>query len=305
MNHFLVKGRIQKEELPLLWKNYSEFEHSDVKDWMEQNWSRVCLLASSVYMIIIFGGQYIMSARERFEMQNVLTFWNIFLALFSLMGFSRTLPELFHVLFSSRGDGLYHSLCIPSFIEKDRVSGFWSLMFVISKVPELGDTLFIILRKQRLIFLHWYHHVTVLLYSWYSYSEYTAVARWFIVMNYLVHSLMYSYYTFKTLKFRVPRQISMTITFLQLVQMIFGCIINISTYQIKLSGKSCQVSYQNIKFSLLMYASYFFLFVKFFVDSYIIFDKRKKPQKINMIEEKNNSRDNINSYLSVENKKIS
>nr|XP_040578120.1 elongation of very long chain fatty acids protein 6-like isoform X1 [Lepeophtheirus salmonis] len=177
-----------------------EFEHSDVKDWMEQNWSRVCLLASSVYMIIIFGGQYIMSARERFEMQNVLTFWNIFLALFSLMGFSRTLPELFHVLFSSRGDGLYHSLCIPSFIEKDRVSGFWSLMFVISKVPELGDTLFIILRKQRLIFLHWYHHVTVLLYSWYSYSEYTAVARWFIVMNYLVHSLMYSYYTFKTLK---------------------------------------------------------------------------------------------------------
>ncbi|CAB4057642.1 ELOVL6 [Lepeophtheirus salmonis] len=103
----------------------------------------------------------------------------------------------------SRGDGLYHSLCIPSFIEKDRVSGFWSLMFVISKVPELGDTLFIILRKQRLIFLHWYHHVTVLLYSWYSYSEYTAVARWFIVMNYLVHSLMYSYYTFKNAQLNI------------------------------------------------------------------------------------------------------
>ena len=42
-----------------------------------------------------------------------------------------------------------------SFIEKDRVSGFWTFMFVLSKVPELGDTIFIVLRKQPLIFLHW------------------------------------------------------------------------------------------------------------------------------------------------------
>ena len=85
--------------------------------------------------------------------------------------------------------GFYHSLCIPSFIEQDRVSGFWTWMFVLSKVtmvmmmmvmmmikqkcfyyyckllmllymrlnqvPELGDTVFIVLRKQQLIFLHW------------------------------------------------------------------------------------------------------------------------------------------------------
>ena len=30
--------------------------------------------------------------------------------------------------------GFYHSLCIPSFIEQDRVSGFWTWMFVLSKV---------------------------------------------------------------------------------------------------------------------------------------------------------------------------
>lgn len=38
----------------------------------------------------------------------------------------------------------------------------------------------------------------VLLYSWYSYSEYTAAARWFVTMNYLVHSVMYTNYVFKT-----------------------------------------------------------------------------------------------------------
>ena len=42
-----------------------------------------------------------------------------------------------------------------SFITNDRVSSFWASVFVLSKVPELGDTFFILLRKQPLIFLHW------------------------------------------------------------------------------------------------------------------------------------------------------
>jgi hypothetical protein len=42
--------------------------------------------------------------------------------------------------------------------------------------------------------------LTVLLYSFYSFSEYTAAARWFIVMNYLVHSVMYTYYAFKAMR---------------------------------------------------------------------------------------------------------
>ena len=45
-----------------------------------------------------------------------------------------------------------------SFITNDRVSGFWASLFVLSKVPELGDTFFILLRKQPLIFLHWWVH---------------------------------------------------------------------------------------------------------------------------------------------------
>ena len=50
-----------------------------------------------------------------------------------------------------------------------------------SKLPELGDTLFIVLRKQQLIFLHWYHHITVFIYVWYSYAGHTAPGRWFMV----------------------------------------------------------------------------------------------------------------------------
>uniref|UniRef100_A0A670ITT2 Elongation of very long chain fatty acids protein n=1 Tax=Podarcis muralis TaxID=64176 RepID=A0A670ITT2_PODMU len=60
--------------------------------------------------------------------------------------------------------GLKQSVCDQSFYNGP-VSKFWAYAFVLSKAPELGDTIFIVLRKQKLIFLHWYHHITVLLYS--------------------------------------------------------------------------------------------------------------------------------------------
>ena len=143
-------------------------------------------------------------------------------------------------------------------------------MFTLSKVPELGDTVFIVLRKQPLIFLHWYHHVTVLLYAWYSYSDYIATARWFICMNYLVHSIMYTYYALKALKFKVWRSIAMFITTAQLAQMIMGAAVNIWAYQVKQAGNECHVSYENIKISLLMYISYFVLFARFFRRAYFM-----------------------------------
>jgi len=256
----------------------SDFQHEVTKGWFLDNWRTIITYASGLYMLLIFGGQQYMSGRPRMEMRGALCLWNITLALFSIMGALRTWPEFLHVLSEH---GIYHSLCIPSFIEKDRVAGYWTFMFVMSKVPELGDTIFIVLRKQPLIFLHWYHHITVLLYTWYSFSEYTAAARWFITMNYLVHSVMYSYFAFKAMKFNVPRCVAMVITALQLIQMIVGCLVNIWTYQFKEGGLECQVSDNNIKLSLLMYISYFVLFARFFYNAYLKpknLDKGKKRE---------------------------
>lgn len=258
---------------------------------MEENWRPVCAWASGIYMLLIFGGQSYMANRPAFDLRRPLTAWSMFLAIFSVMGAARTMPEFIHTLYTQ---GFYHSLCIPSFIEQDRVSGFWTWMFVMSKVPELGDTIFIVLRKQRLIFLHWYHHVTVLIYCWYSFSEYTAPARWFVVMNFVVHALMYTYYAFKALRYRVPKVIAMVITSLQLLQMVIGCVVNYMAFTFKQNGMQCGVSDTNLKLSLLMYTSYFVLFARFFYNAY--FNKIQKKlntnpkledEKMNVSEENN------------------
>nr|CAD7443782.1 unnamed protein product [Timema bartmani] len=267
-----------------------EFEHQDTRAWMMKNWT-IGFYFCGLYMIFIFVGQHLMQNRPRFELRGVLSVWNTVLAAFSLMGACRTAPEFFHVL---KNHGLYHSVCVPSFIEHDRVSGFWTWMFVLSKLPELGDTVFIVLRKQPLIFLHWYHHITVLLYSWFSYTEYTASARWFIVMNYFVHSVMYSYYALRSMGYSLPRGFAMLITTCQLAQMVTGCAINIWAHQyLQIGQKECHISQINIKLSIAMYFSYFVLFARFFHKAYFSNGRKIKSSLSNDLPASNFINDKI------------
>ena len=185
--------------------------------------------------------------------------WSCCLAIFSIAGALRTWTELLQVV--ARG-GLYQAVCTPSFITEDRVAGLWTYLFVLSKVMELFDTAFIVLRKQKLIFLHWYHHVTVMWMCFYSYIDVSASCRLFMVMNYTVHSVMYTYYTMKAMKVRVPRALAMLTTSLQLLQMVLGGLITGLVHHYKVSGVSCAVSWEQNRVSFLIYFSYFCLFAR-------------------------------------------
>lgn len=259
--------------------NYSfefEFEANFNKDqnrlWMNQNW-HTSVYWVGLYMLIVFGGQAYMAGRPPYTLRRPLQVWNSLLAVFSIVGACRTMPELMHVL---REFGFFHSVCNNSYIEYDRVSGFWTWMFVLSKVPELGDTIFIILRKRELIFLHWYHHITVLMFSWYFYQQHIAPARWYVVMNYVVHSVMYTYFTLCSFRVRVPRVVSLFITTLQISQMGMGAYVTALGLR---SGQSCAISEHTAWLAIYMYTSYFVLFALFFYGSYLK-PKRKGGMKV-------------------------
>lgn len=246
-----------------------------LRRFMIERWHNSFFYALA-YLCFIYTGQIYMKNKVRYELRVGLAMWNAFLAIFSIFGAIRVLPELIYVIYRH---GLKYSICNNS--NAFGVVGFWTWAFCFSKLPELIDTVFIVLRKQPLIFLHWYHHASVLIYCWFSYQDFSSTGRWFCGLNYIVHGVMYSYYAFRAMKFRIPRWISMMITLLQLSQMIIGCWINVKAWQYKQNGEFCQVSDENLKYSLIMYTTYFILFAQFFLSSYVFKSSSNVQKKKN------------------------
>ncbi|XP_009977085.1 PREDICTED: elongation of very long chain fatty acids protein 6-like [Tauraco erythrolophus] len=257
---------------PSLWLDHTYEEVMDLR-MNSAAAKKKSFLFSALYAAFIFGGRHLMNKRAKFELRKPLVLWSLSLAVFSIFGAVRTGAYMLYILMTK---GLKQSVCDQSFYIGP-VSKFWAYAFVLSKAPELGDTIFIILRKQKLIFLHWYHHITVLLYSWYSYKDMVAGGGWFMTMNYGVHAVMYSYYALRAAGFRVSRKFAMFITLSQITQMLIGCVINYLVFSWMQQGQ-CHSHVQNIIWSSLMYLSYFVLFCHFFFEAYI--GKTRKERKV-------------------------
>ncbi|PAV62662.1 hypothetical protein WR25_20397 [Diploscapter pachys] len=231
--------------------------------WMQNNWHH-SFTWSLAYVVVIFGGRKLMANRKPFDLEIPLFIWNALLAVFSLMGFIRMAPEW---LWSWNDNSFVYSICVSSYAQG--VTGFWTEQFAMSKVAELLDTVFIVARKKPLIFLHWYHHISVLVYTWHAYKDHTASGRWFIFMNYGVHAFMYTYYALRAARIWVPKPAAMLITILQISQMVMGVIIGVTVYRTKSSGESCQQTWENLGLCFLIYLSYFLLFCNFFYHAYL------------------------------------
>lgn len=241
----------------------TDFDEEPRLQWMADNWS-VSILLSVMYVLLIFGIQKFMQNRPKYNLRTAMSIWSGALSVFSICASIRSVPEVYHAVVHH---GWEFSVCSPSCYYGQ--TAIWAYLIAISKAYELGDTLFIVLRKQPLIFLHWYHHVTVMIYSWYTYGHFYAPGRWFATINTVVHAFMYTYYFLKAVRIKLPMWINVTLTFMQTSQMVFGLIVNFHAFTVLQRGDSCHVTYDNIKYSLLMYTSYFILFSHYFYTTYI------------------------------------
>lgn len=217
----------------------------------------------TLYLLSLITGRRMMENRKPLHLKPLLFVWNTALALFSILSTIRFAEIILHQYTTS--NDTYSFFCKGA---EDNVTGFWYMLFVYSKFAEFGDTIFLILRKRNIMFLHWYHHVTVLLMAWIVFVENSAVGPFFGGVNVFIHSLMYTYYALQTVNIRLPKIISMILTMMQTTQMLIGLVVVYMTHAF--GSRGCNSSKVVTICASIMYGSYFLLFARFFVQSYLL-----------------------------------
>lgn len=270
-----------------------EYDPEPVLNWMKNNnyMLPVCAVIGYVSFVFVIG-PLLLKDRKPFVLKNQLAIWNFCLSMFSFWGASRTVPWL---LYRIMNESFEDTVCISPHVGYGTgVAGLATQMFILSKLPELVDTVFLVLKKRDVIFLHWYHHITVLLYCWNSYVTESSAGLYFVAMNYTVHAFMYFYFFLMAIK-GVPKWFNpFLLTVMQISQMIVGtsvvcaCIYyhyyGVKVYDYKLiKGVGCNNIPSNLIAGGLMYASYLYLFVEFAIKKFFFgindYDKPKETKK--------------------------
>mmetsp|Transcript_33787 Transcript_33787/g.82863 ORF Transcript_33787/g.82863 Transcript_33787/m.82863 type:complete len:279 (-) Transcript_33787:266-1102(-) len=149
------------------------------------------------YLVVIFGLQAWMAKREAYKLTNVVVAHNGVLLVWAVSmcggcvyygGRRIARRGLFTAVFCETDEREYGSTLV------------WvTYWFYLSKFWELLDSVIIVLKKRPLIFLHWYHHWTALILSWYNLESVWPQFWVCVLFNALVHTFMYYYYAERAL----------------------------------------------------------------------------------------------------------
>ncbi|CAM9607205.1 unnamed protein product, partial [Heterosigma akashiwo] len=119
-------------------KNYNP---KPVLDYMGEN-SWLPILSVIAYMAFCYYGQILMKDRKAFSLKMALAVWNLGLSAFSFIGVIRVAPHLAHLVYFRGMEGL---ICLePGHEYGSGATGLWIQLFILSKFPELIDTVFIV-----------------------------------------------------------------------------------------------------------------------------------------------------------------
>ena len=163
---------------------YYPFERVNSKFDLEYHIGILETLADNVFLIIgsyifmVFAGKKLMENRRPYDLKKALFVWNMLLAVFSICAFHRGATETYYVFAQY---GFKGTVCIDYPIYNPRM--IWVFLTAYSKIAEFGDTVFLVLRKRPIIFLHWFHHAStcgMMLICWKLYHQLHPVVRWIV-----------------------------------------------------------------------------------------------------------------------------
>ncbi|CCF34310.1 GNS1/SUR4 family protein [Colletotrichum higginsianum] len=160
-----------------------------------------------LYLVVIFGGREVMRNRKPLELNALFKIHNLFLSLLSgallVLFVEQIVPSLW------RG-GLYENICGQSgwtqplvllyyvsfqteSLEKTEAHPEMQINYL-TKYYELIDTVFLMVKKKPLTFLHCYHHPATALLCFSQLIGGTPLSWVPITLNLTVHVVMYWYY---------------------------------------------------------------------------------------------------------------
>lgn len=244
--------------------------------------TNLLLTIATAYLPSIFIIKWWMKDRPPYKNNLLLGAWNLFLGVSSAYGAYYTLPYLANDIVTN---GFINSVCTMRVKNNDLISHI-NILFTISKFFEFIDTFFIVFRKADLDFLHYYHHITVCLYTWNSAYLQTSTGIYFVSVNLFVHAIMYTYFALAAFNIRILHPYRKLITIIQTTQMGLGAFV-ICTWLSSCTGKNELLALTNDFFAirdinaaehividyplvlnhlagLAMYVSYGYLFTKLF-----------------------------------------
>lgn len=211
---------------------------------------------------------------------------NIFLCVYSAwtcLGMTSSLVGT--IIESARGhersssSGAWRGLCSVNEGIWSRGLSYYGFLFYLSKFYEIFDTIIILAKGKRSSLLQTYHHTGAMLSMWAG-IRFASPPIWvFVVFNSLIHTLMYLYYVLSGLNIRVPKAIKRALTTAQICQFVIGGSVALAHlfvyyFDTGMGGYTSCLTNPGQTFALFFILLYLapltYLFVGFWIDSYVL-----------------------------------
>lgn len=272
--HTGLNNFISETHHHILYLLYQELKFDKEADsWilMSSPWPVLSILF--VYYIFVQKiGPKMMENREPMNIKHIMMAYNLGQTFYN-----------FYIVSAITTTGLFNYLlrntCYPDYTENNRalINTFYvySWHYFLSKVFDLLDTVFFVLRKKQshVTFLHVYHHMNMVVTTWIFLRFIKGHQGAFCgIVNASIHTIMYSYYFLAALGPHMKKYLwwKEHLTRLQIIQFIWGLI-----YGASLLIYDCNTPKLFTFYMLLDVLLFLYLFLVFYKNTY---NQKKKSQ---------------------------